>query len=169
MAENNLQQHDPEGLDRIDRQILDILQRDGRISNQDLAEQVSLSPSPCLRRVRRLEAQGFIHHYAAVVDPRRVGTGLLAYVNVKLDKAARDAGGHSRVEQFRREVQAWPQVIACYAMTGDLDYLLRVQVADLDAFSRFMMETLLTAPGVLDVRSSFALRTIKEHGALPVN
>ena len=160
-------QQGSDGLDRIDRQILAVLQRDGRISNQDLAEQVSLSPSPCLRRVRRLEAQGFIRHYAAVIDPQRVGIGLLAYVNVKLDKAV-SGGGRSKAQQFRREVQAWPEVVACHAMTGDLDYLLRVQVADLDAFSRFMMETLLTAPGVLDVRSSFALDTVKEHGALPV-
>lgn len=159
---------DPDGLDRTDRLILNVLQRRGRISNQELAEQVSLSPSPCLRRLRRMEEQGYIRHYAAVVDPARVGIGLLAYVNVKLDKAS-TGSGLSPADRFCREVVTWPEVIACHAMTGDLDYLLRVQVADLDAFSRFMMETLLKAPGVLDVRSSFALHTIKEHGPLPVS
>ncbi|MGB7180372.1 MAG: Lrp/AsnC family transcriptional regulator [Burkholderiaceae bacterium] len=156
------------GLDATDRHILAVLQRDGRISNQDLADQVSLSPSPCLRRIRRLEQLGFIRHYAAVIDPARVGVSLLAYVNVKLEKAASDSGGQSKAQQFTRLVEAWPEVIACYAMTGDLDYLLRVQVPDLDDFSRFMMDTLLAAPGVLDVRSSFALRTIKEGAALPI-
>lgn len=150
-------------LDRTDRQILDILVREGRISNQELAERVSLSPSPCLRRLRRLEESGVIRHYAAVLEPALVGMGLLAYVNVRVDKQG-VPGQPERGTldmQFATAVQQWPEVVECHAMTGDLDYLLRVQVADLDHFSRFMMDTLMKQPGVLDVRSSLSLRSIK--------
>ena len=99
---------------------------------------------------------------------RVLGSACWPYVNVKLDKAPAREPGLSKADQFSRLVVSWPEVIACYAMTGDLDYLLRIQVRDLDDFSRFMMETLLTTPGVLDVRSSFSLRTIKEGGSLPI-
>jgi Lrp/AsnC family leucine-responsive transcriptional regulator len=150
-------------LDRIDLRILDLLQQDGRLSNQEIAERVALSPSPCLRRVRRLEQMGIIRRYAALLDPQRVGLGLLAYVNVKLEKR-----GKMPMEEFGARVQAWPEVSACYAMTGDMDYLLQVHVEDLPHFSRFVMERLLKQPGVVDVRSSFALQRIKETTALPL-
>src|SRR5882672_1507795 len=139
-------------LDRTDLRILDLLQSHGRLSNQELAERVSLSPSPCLRRVRRLEEAGVIRQYVALVDPHRIGLGLLAYVNVKLEKR-----GKMPLEEFRARVQTWPEVVACYAMTGEMDYLLRVHVEDLQHFSRFVMDQLLKQPGVVDVRSSFAL------------
>lgn len=150
-------------LDRTDLRILDILQRDGRLSNQEIAEQVSLSPSPCLRRIRRLEELGVIRQYVALVDPQRIGLGLLAYVTVKLEKR-----GKMPMDEFRARVQTWPEVLACYAMTGDMDYLLRVHVEDLEHFSRLVMTQLLKQPGVVDVKSSFALDRIKETTALPL-
>ncbi|MER1966960.1 Lrp/AsnC family transcriptional regulator [Castellaniella sp. GW247-6E4] len=153
-------------LDRTDRQILALLQQDGRISNQDLAERVSLSPSPCLRRVRRLEEQGIIRRYVALVDPERLGLGLLAYVFVRLDKTHR--ASHQSIPDFAHDVQGWPEVVQCYAMSGDMDYVLRVQVQDLARFSQFVMDTLMRHPAVVDMRSSFALQTVKETTELPV-
>jgi len=150
-------------LDRIDLRILEILQEDGRLSNQEIAERVSLSPSPCLRRVRRLEELGVIRQYVALVDPQRIGLGLLAYVTVKLEKR-----GNMPMEELRARIQTWPEVLACYAMTGDMDYLLRVHVEDLEHFSRLVMDQLLKQPGVVDVKSSFALDRIKETTALPL-
>ncbi len=151
-------------LDRTDRRLLEILQREGRLSNQELAERVALSPSPCLRRVRALEEAGVIRQYVALVDPLKVGLGLLAYVTVKLEKK-----GKMPVDQFTRAIASWPEVIACYSMTGDVDYLLRVQVEDLDHYARFIMDKLLKQPGVIDIRSNFVLERIKDTTALPVN
>jgi len=161
-------------LDAIDRRILAILQENGRLSNQEIAERVSLSPSPCLRRIRRLEENGVIRGYVALLDPQKIGLGLLAFVNVRLEKRgpARDASaGHSgatHAERFRAAVQMWPEVVACHAMTGDMDYLLRVQVEDMAHFSRFMQEQLLHHPSVIDVKTSFSLDTFKETTALPI-
>lgn len=153
-------------LDRTDRLILAQLQRDGRISNQDLAQRVALSPSPCLRRVKRLEEQGYIRRYVALADPDKLGLGLLAYVFVRLDKSHR--ADHGAISGFAHDVQGWPEVIQCYAMSGDMDYLLRVHVQDLAAFSRFAMDVLMRHPAVIDIRSSFALQSIKETTELPV-
>ena len=150
-------------LDRTDRRILEQLQADGRLSNQELAERVLLSPSPCLRRVRALERSGVIQRYAALLDPQRVGLELLAYVSVKLEKR-----GKMPVDQFTRAVQGWPEVIACFSMTGDMDYLMRVQVEDLAHYSRFIMDKLLKQPGVIDIRSNFVLERVKETTALPL-
>ncbi|MCU0949843.1 MAG: Lrp/AsnC family transcriptional regulator [Burkholderiaceae bacterium] len=150
-------------LDRTDLRILEILQADGRLSNQEIADRVSLSPSPCLRRIRRLEDMGVIRQYVALVDPQKIGLGLLAYVTVKLEKR-----GKMPMDEFRARVQTWPEVLACYAMTGDMDYLLRVHVEDLEHFSRLVMNQLLKQPGVVDVKSSFALDRIKETTALPL-
>lgn len=150
-------------LDRTDLRILELLQQEGRLTNQDLAERVSLSPSPCLRRLKRLEEAGVIRGYVALLDPDRIGLGLLAYVSVKLEKR-----GKMPMDDFRARVQGWPEVLACYAMTGEMDYLLRVHVEDLQHFSRFVMDQLLRQPGVVDVRSSFALERIKETTALPL-
>jgi Lrp/AsnC family leucine-responsive transcriptional regulator len=151
-------------LDRTDRKILELLQRDGRLTNAELAERVSLSPSPCLRRVRALEEAGVIRQYVALVEPAKVGLGLLAYVVVKLEKR-----GKMPVDEFSRAVQGWPEVVACYAMTGDMDYLLRVHVEDLEHFSRFVLDRLLKQPGVIDVRSNFVLERIKDTTALPLS
>jgi Lrp/AsnC family leucine-responsive transcriptional regulator len=150
-------------LDRTDRRILDLLQKDGRLTNAELAEKVALSPSPCLRRVRALEEAGVIRQYVALLDPAHVGLGLLAYVVVKLEKR-----GSMPIDEFSRAVRAWDEVVACYAMTGDMDYLLRVHVRDLDHFSRFVMDRLLKQPGVIDVKSNFVLDRIKDTTALPL-
>ena len=150
-------------LDRTDRRILEQLQADGRLSNQELAERVLLSPSPCLRRVRALERSGVIQRYAAMLDPLRVGLELLAYVSVKFEKR-----GKMPVDQFTRAVQSWPEVITCFSMTGDMDYLMRVQVEDLAHYSRFIMDKLLKQPGVIDIRSNFVLERVKETTALPL-
>ncbi|MEB0141161.1 MULTISPECIES: Lrp/AsnC family transcriptional regulator [unclassified Undibacterium] len=158
-------------LDKIDRKILAILQADGRLSNQEVAERVNLSPSPCLRRIKRLEDSGVIRKYVALLEAAKIGLGLLAYVNVRLEKHSDHPGkGISRSprDDFAGSVAQWTEVIACYAMTGEMDYLLRVHVEDMDHFSRFMMETLLRHPAVLDVKSSFALQKIKETTALTI-
>ncbi|MBP6020856.1 MAG: Lrp/AsnC family transcriptional regulator [Burkholderiaceae bacterium] len=147
-------------LDRIDRQILTNLQRDGRLSNQELADRVSLSPSPCLRRVRRLEEEGYIKSYVALVDAQKVGLKLTAYVTIRLDKTHRPAD--TPLSDFARDVQSWPEVVECYAMSGEMDYLLRIQVEDLTKFSRFAMDTLMRHPSVIDMRSSFIMQNIKE-------
>lgn len=163
-------------LDKTDRKILAILQADGRLSNQDVAEKVSLSPSPCLRRIKRLEDAGVIRQYAALLDPAKIGLGLLAYVNVRLEKHRDGSAGATGARRatssphtdFAASVENWPEVVACYAMTGEMDYLLRVHVEDMDHFSRFMMQTLLSHPAVADVKSSFALQRIKDTTALPL-
>ena len=120
------------------------------------------------RRVRRLEETGVIRRYVALLDPIVLDLGLLAYVNVKLEKRRQDERGRFAFDSFRDDVQRWPEVVACYAMTGDIDYLMRVQARDLDDFSRFVLEKLLKHPAVLDVRSSFALDRIKETTVLPL-
>jgi Lrp/AsnC family transcriptional regulator, leucine-responsive regulatory protein len=150
-------------LNRTDRRLLEILQRDGHLTNQELAERVSLSPSACLRRVRALEESGVIRRYVAIIDPRKVGLPLTAFVNVKLEKR-----GRMPTDAFARAVKDWPEVLGCHSLTGDMDYLLRVQVGDLEHFSRFVMDSLLKLPGVLDVKSSFVLEEIKETTALPI-
>jgi Lrp/AsnC family leucine-responsive transcriptional regulator len=158
-------------LDKTDRKILAILQANGRLTIQEVAEKVSLSPSPCLRRIKRLEQAGVIRQYVALLDADKLGLGLLAYVNVRLEKHGdtQAAGsGHSPRAKFSASVEAWPEVVACYAMTGEMDYLLRVHVEDMEHFSHFMMETLLRHPAVLDVKSSFALQRIKDTTALPL-
>ena len=158
-------------LDKTDRKILAILQTDGRLSNQEVAERVSLSPSPCLRRIRRLEDAGVIRQYVALLAPEKIGLGLLAYVNVRLEKHS-DAPGKGATKSSRADFAAsvanWHEVVACYAMTGEMDFLLRVHVEDMEHFSRFMMETLLRHAAVLDVKSSFALQRIKDTTALPL-
>lgn len=157
-------------LDKTDRKILSILQSDGRLTNQEVAEHVSLSPSPCLRRIKSLEEAGVIRQYVALLDPDKIGLGLLAYVNVRLEKHNNSSAGGSRSPRadFAASVANWPEVVACYAMTGEMDYLLRVHVEDMEHFSHFMMETLLKHPAVLDVKSSFALQRIKDTTALPL-
>lgn len=157
-------------LDKTDRKILSILQSDGRLSNQEIAERVALSPSPCLRRIKNLEESGVIRQYVALLDPAKIGLGLLAYVNVRLEKHSDSpaAGHRSPRADFAASVENWPEVVACYAMTGEMDFLLRVHVEDMEHFSHFMMDTLLKHPAVLDVKSSFALQRIKDTTALPL-
>lgn len=151
-------------LDRTDRRILEVLQQNGRITNAELANQVALSPSPCLRRLHQLEESGVIRRYVALLDPWCVGLGLQGFVTVTLEK-----GGGAHVETFRKAVDSWPEVLECYATTGDMDYLLRVMVTDLEHFSRFMMDRLLKQDGVTNVKSSFVLQEVKQTTALPLN
>lgn len=151
------------GLDRADLRILEALQSNGRITNADLAEKVNLSASACLRRVQRLEHDGVITGYAAQVDPRAVGLGLQAFVRVQLRQHDAES-----IALFVRRVEESKEVVACHALTGDMDYLLHVVVEDLDHFSRFLLDRLLNESGVADVNSSFVLRTVKQTHALPL-
>lgn len=150
-------------LDRTDLRILAVLQANGRITNADLAGEVNLSPSACLRRVQRLEADGVIAGYGARLEPRLLGLGLQAFVRVQLSHHEAPA-----IDAFTERVSGWDEVIACHALTGDMDYLLQVYVADLDGFSRFLLDRLLNASGVADVNTSFVLRTVKASTALPL-
>ncbi len=150
-------------LDRIDLLLLARLQRDGRATNTEIAGQVNLSPSACLRRVQRLEAAGVITGYAAQVDPKSVGLGLQAFVRVQLEKH-----GQRGLDRFIDGVRQWDEVVACHALTGDMDYLLHVVVQDLEHFSSFLLDRLINATGVADVNSSFVLRTVKQKRVLPL-
>jgi Lrp/AsnC family leucine-responsive transcriptional regulator len=154
-------------LDTIDRRILRALQIDGRVTYDALAAQVSLSASAVLRRVRRLEESGAISAYVALVPPEKVGLGLTAYINVRLEKHTEN---HQRnpMELFKVAVQAWPEVVECAALTGDMDYLLRVLVQDMGHYARFITETLLKHPSVQDCKTSFVLDRLKNTTAVPV-
>ena len=163
LIENEHEMSESISLDRIDLRLLSLLQQDGRATNADIAAQVNLSPSACLRRIQRLEAAGVIQGYAALVDPKRVGLGLQAFVRVQLEKH-----GQHGLDRFIEGVDSWDEVVACHALTGDMDYLLQVVVQDLEHFSRFLLDKLINATGVADVNSSFVLRTVKQTGALPL-
>ena len=154
-------------LDKIDRQLLRTLQADGRATYDQLAEQVSLSPSTVLRRVKRLEESGVIDRYVALVKPETVGLGLTAYINVRLEK---NTESHKRnpMDLFRASVQSWPEVVECAALTGDMDYLLRLLVRDMAHYSAFIMDTLLKHPSVQDCKTSFVLDRVKSTTAVPL-
>ena len=154
-------------LDAIDRRILSALQAQGRMTFDELAEQVRLSPSATLRRVRRLEDSGVIRGYAAIVPPERVGLGLTAYLNVRLEKHT-ESHKRNPMDLFRAAVQAWPEVVECVALTGEMDYLLRVVVEDMAHYSRFVLDTLLKHPSVQDCKTSFVLDRVKASGPTPV-
>ena len=154
-------------LDAIDRRILRALQGDGRITYDVLAAQVSLSPSATLRRVKRLEESGVIARYVALVAPERVGLGLTAYLNVRLEKHA-EVHKRNPMDLFRAAVQTWPEVVECAALTGEMDFLLRVVVEDMAHYSRFVMDTLLRHPSVEDCKTSFVLDRVKNTTALPL-
>lgn len=143
-------------LDDIDRRILAALQADGRIAIVDLADKVGLSPTPCQRRVRRLEQEGVIERYAALVAPAALGLGLQALVQVTLDDHS-----EKTVAAFEAAIRARPEVVACYAVTGDMDFLLHVQTSDMAQFSAFAMKALLRLPGVRGTRSSFIMQAVK--------
>jgi len=156
-----------EQLDAIDRRILRALQADGRMIYDALAAQVSLSPSATLRRVKRLEESGVIAGYVALVSPERVGLGLTAYLNVRLEKHS-EVHKRTPMDLFRAAVQAWPEVVECAALTGEMDFLLRVVVQDMAHYSRFIMDTLLKHPSVEDCKTSFVLDRVKNTTAVPV-
>ena len=150
-------------LDAIDRRILRALQRDGRLPVVALAEQVGLSPTPCQRRVRRLEEAGAIARYAAVLDPARLGLPLQAFVMVGLSSHAEEV-----VQGFQRAVAERPEVLAAYATSGEMDYLLHILAADFEAYAEFALKALLRMPGVKETRSSFVLAALKPPGDVPV-
>jgi Lrp/AsnC family leucine-responsive transcriptional regulator len=151
-------------MDAIDRAILRELQRDGRVSNAVLADRVHLSPSPCLRRVKRLEANGTISGYRAVLDKRKLGLGLTVFTEVKVTD-------HSpgRASGFEEAVAAIDEIIGCYIISGSSDFLLEAVVADLEAYEHFYLNTILALPGVYDVETHFVIRTMKAPGPLPVD
>jgi len=150
-------------IDPIDRNILSILQEDARISNLDLARRVGLSPSPCLRRVRELERSGLVRRHVTLLDPQALGLGVSVFIQVRLDRQIERS-----LETFEAAVLVRPEVMECYLMTGDSDYLLRVVVPDVPAFERFLVEHLTRVPGVANLRSSFALKQVKYTTALPL-
>ena len=148
----------------IDRAILDALQNDARIANATLAERVNLSPSPCLRRVRRLENDGVIRNYATLLDPAAVGLPVSVFLQVSLETQIETA-----LAAFEAAIAQRPEVMECYLMTGDADYLLRVVVASIDAFQRFLLDHLTRIAGVASIKSSFALRQVCYRTALPLD
>ena len=151
-------------LDAIDRQILENLQNDARMRNVELAEKVGLSPSPCLRRVGNLEKTGVIRGYATLVDAAAVGLPVSIFVSVTLEKQI-----EKTLEKFEKEIRARPEVMECYLMTGDADYLLRVVTADLGAYEWFLIKHLTRIPGVASIKSSFALKQVAYRTALPIS
>ena len=151
-------------IDAFDLKILVALQENGGLSNLELAKKVGLSPSPCLRRVRALEESGVIQGYQAIIDRRAVGLGIRAFVELKLERQSETA-----TEKFLTRVRRLPEVIACYLMTGSLDYLLDVVATDLEAYSDFITKRLISMPGVAEVRSGFVLKEISRRGALPLS
>ena len=150
-------------IDRFDLALLQALQQDSHLTNAELGNRISLSPSQVSRRIQRLEAEGVIGGYAAWLRPQALGLGLQAFVRVQLEKH-----GQHTMEPFAQAVQDWDEVVACHALTGDMDYLLHVVVPDLDRFSAFLLDKLLNSAGVADVNSSFVLRTVKQTGAMPL-
>ena len=150
-------------LDAIDRRILAILQENARVSNVELAESAGVSASPCWRRVRELERTGVISRYVTLVDPAAVGLPVSVFIQVSLEKQVESA-----LEVFENAILLRPEVMECYLTTGDADYMLRVVVADLEAYERFLMDHLTRVPAVANIRSSFALKQVKYRTALPV-
>lgn len=154
-------------LDKQDKQILRTLQADGRATFEQLGEAVSLSPSAVLRRVKRLEDSGVIDRYVALVRPALVGLGLMAYINVRLEKHT-ESHKRNPMDLFCASVQTWPEVVECAALSGEMDYLLRVIVSDMNAYSHFVMDTLLKHPSVQDCKTSFVLDRVKSTTAVPI-
>jgi len=151
-------------LDRYDRHILQELQHEGRISNQELADRIGLSPAPCLRRVRALEESGLITGYRALLDASKLGLSLMALIHISMDRHTPERFAH-----FEEKVAALPQVMECLLVTGqDADYQLKVVVQDMDAFQSLLLEKITRIEGVSGVHSSFVLRRVVDKTALPV-
>jgi DNA-binding Lrp family transcriptional regulator len=153
----------PAALDAVDWHILRCLQENARISNVELARAVHLSPSACLARVRRLEEGGYIKRYVTLLDALALGLTVSVFIQVRLERQVESA-----LEVFEREMSARPEVMECYLMTGDSDYLIRVVVSDVQALERFIVDFLSRIPGVGNIKSSFALKQVKYQTALPL-
>ena len=150
-------------LDLIDLKILEELQKNGALSNVELARRVHLSPSPCLARVRALESEGVIDRYVAIASAKALGLGLNVFINISLKSQSKEALAH-----FEQRISEHDEVMECYLMTGDSDYLIRVQVADIAALEKFILEQLTPIPGIEKIRSSFALKQVRYKTALPL-
>jgi Lrp/AsnC family leucine-responsive transcriptional regulator len=150
--------------DRLDRRILELIQEDARISNADLAARIGLSPSPCWRRVRSLEERGVIRSYVTLVAPEAIGLPVNVWVHVTLDEQI-----ERRLEHFEKAIVARPEVMECYLMTGESDYLLRVVVPDIAAYQAFLLNHLTRIEGIASIKSSFALKQVKYKTALPLD
>lgn len=150
-------------LDSIDKRILAALQRSGRISNADLSEQINLSPSACHRRVQRLEAEGFIKNYVALLDARKLNVGTTVFVEITLQGQTDEV-----LDAFEKAVSRIPDVLECHLMAGTADYILKVVAENTDDFARIHRQHLSRLPGVAQMQSSFALRTVFKTTALPV-
>lgn len=151
-------------LDRTDKRILRELQVNGRISNQDLADKVGLSPSPCLRRVKQLEDEGVIEGYAALVNASKLGLKMLALIQIRMDRHTPE-----RFEEFELTIRDYPQVLECILITGQTaDYQLKVIVRDMEEYQDFLLKKITPVPGVSDVHSSFILRQVIHTTALPI-
>lgn len=151
-------------LDRYDWQILRVLQQDGRISNQDLAERIGLSPSPCLRRVRALEESGLITGYRALLDAKKLGLSLMALIQISMDRHTPE-----RFTSFDAAIAEIPELLECLLITGqDADYQLKVVVRDMDAYQELLLDRITRIPGVTGVHSSFVLRRVVDRTALPL-
>lgn len=153
----------PMPLDAMDRRILQQLQTDSSLTNVELARRVNLSPSPCLARVKALEAAGVIRGYVALADPLQLGLSLNVFIQVSLEKQI-----ESELARFQDAMAECPEVMECYLMTGDADYLLRVVVPDMQGLERFVVSRLSRIPGVKNIRSGFALKQVKYQTALPL-
>ena len=150
-------------LDAVDLRILDALQDDGSLSNVELARRVHLSPSPCLARVKALEASGVISRYVALANAAALGLGLNVFISISLKAQNKDS-----LADFERRIAEQQEVMECYLMTGDSDYLIRVAVADMAALERFILEQLTSIPGIEKIRASFALKQVRYKTALPL-
>jgi Lrp/AsnC family leucine-responsive transcriptional regulator len=150
-------------LDLVDLRILDELQKDGSLTNVELARRLNLSPSPCLARVRALEARAVIQRYVAIVSAASVGLGLNVFISISLKTQSKEA-----LSVFEKRINEQEAVMECYLMTGDSDYLIRVAVADIVALEKFILEQLTPIPGIEKIRSSFALKQVRYKTALPL-
>ena len=150
-------------LNRIDRNILRILQADGRTSYAELSRQVGLSTTPCIERVKRLEKEGVIRGYQAILEPEYLDAGLVVFVQIRLSRTSQDI-----FEEFKRHASALEEVQECYLVSGNFDYLIKARVADMPAYRTFLGETLLTLPGVQESTSYVVMEQVKETLALPV-
>jgi Lrp/AsnC family leucine-responsive transcriptional regulator len=150
-------------LDRLDIKILEELQNDGSISNLELSKRVNLSPSPCLMRVRALKDEGVIRNYVALTDPKKLGLGLNVFISISLKEQSKEA-----LAEFEKRIAEHDEVMECYLMTGDSDYLIRVAIADMPSLEKFILEQLTPIAGIEKIRSSFALKQVRYKTALPL-
>jgi Lrp/AsnC family transcriptional regulator, leucine-responsive regulatory protein len=150
-------------IDKTDQRILAALQRNGRLQNQELAKLVGLSPSPCLRRVRRLEKEGYIERYGAVLNRTRLGFGITAFLSIEIERNRK-----AETELLRDQIRKLPEVVACHIITGDADFLLEIVAADLAAFSQFVLAVVNKLPAIKAIRSSISLEAVKAAGPLPL-